>query len=129
MPKSYRYLLARLSMEKEKLLGWAHLTRIADGDEATGSAMRLHRHTIIDALREIQILLLDLSQLEKRYKLKLVVASGKAPTGTGSNPPSGKMVRLMDSKGCCGIETEDNLAFAERVLHHPRKGFRFHLKD
>lgn len=61
-------------MEKEKLLAWAYLVRIADGEEAT--PMRLHKHTIIDTLREIQVLFLDLGQLKKRYKLELVAATG-----------------------------------------------------
>ncbi|KAH7144588.1 prion-inhibition and propagation-domain-containing protein [Dactylonectria estremocensis] len=78
MPKSCQYLLVRLAMEKEKLLGWAVLTNISEGDAATRPALRLNRHTVTDALREIQVLLLDAAQLDNRYKLKLILATNKS---------------------------------------------------
>ncbi|KAK3316808.1 prion-inhibition and propagation-domain-containing protein [Apodospora peruviana] len=76
MPKTCSYLLVRLQMEKEKLLSWAVLAKLSDDDRFTsgGPGLRLNRHTVIDTLREIQVLLLDFAQLDKRYNLTLVPA-------------------------------------------------------
>src|SRR4051812_8377275 len=73
-------------MEKEKLLGWAVLAKISDVDEKmAGSGVRLHRHTVIDTLREIQVLLLDSSQLRKRYNLDLPPVPSKAQYAAVNN--------------------------------------------
>jgi len=73
MPKTYGYLRARLQMEKHKLLGWAILAKLSDDEhELQGPGLRLNRHTVIETLREIQVLLLDFTNLKKRHNLSLV---------------------------------------------------------
>jgi len=83
MPKSCRYLLARLQIEKDKLLGWAILAKVSEHDKSLGRGLKLQKHTILDALREIQVLLLDFSQIDRRYQLKLVAAEQEDPHNTG----------------------------------------------
>lgn len=94
MPKSCQYLHVRLAMEKEKLLGWALLTKISEGDAAAGPALRFNRHTVIDALRETQILLFDASRLDRRYKLKLTVSTDESPPETEATQAVGDKVSL-----------------------------------
>ncbi|KAF4968341.1 hypothetical protein FSARC_4287 [Fusarium sarcochroum] len=64
---------------KEKLLGWAVLAKLTDRDTSPHSGLRLNKHKVIDSLREVQVLLLDCSQLDKTYKLKLIASSNVSP--------------------------------------------------
>ena len=72
MPKTCRHLLVRLQMEKDKLLGWAVLAKISESDDSLTATMKISRHTIHDAFREMQVLLLDMFKLKQRYSLHLV---------------------------------------------------------
>lgn len=74
MPKACRYLMVRLQMEKDKFLGWAVLAKISEDGKSLGPGLRINQHTVNDALREVQILLLNVTQLDGRYNFKLVVA-------------------------------------------------------
>lgn len=129
MPKSCQYLHVRLAMEKEKLLGWALLTNISEGDAAAGPALRLNRHTVIDALRETQILLFDASQLDRRYKLKLKVSTDQSTTET-------EVIRVVGDKVCLDERLlslrailNNSLDSSKRVLDTSAKGARIRLED
>jgi len=73
MPETCRYLLVRLQMEKQKLIGWAVLAGVSEEDETLTPSLKLNRHTAIDGLRELQMHLLDVSKIHERYRLRLVV--------------------------------------------------------
>lgn len=62
MRGEYRHLLVRLQMEKDKLLGWAVLARVSESEQSFHHTLRLSRHTIHDAFRGMQIVLLDTSK-------------------------------------------------------------------
>ncbi|KAF7549912.1 hypothetical protein G7Z17_g6071 [Cylindrodendrum hubeiense] len=104
-------------MEKEKLLGWALLTNISDGDSAAGPALRLNKHTVIDALREVQILLLDASQLDRRYKLKLTLSTDKSTAETGASQVSGEKILRYDYS----ILQKKALDFISKTRKYPKK--------
>ncbi|KAH7000126.1 prion-inhibition and propagation-domain-containing protein [Ilyonectria destructans] len=117
MPKSCQYLHVRLAMEKEKLLGWALLTKISEGDAAAGPALRLNRHTVIDALRETQILLFDASQLDRRYKLKLKVSTDKST-------PETEVIQVVGDKTLRNeylILQQKALEFVSKTRKYPKK--------
>ncbi|UNI18687.1 hypothetical protein JDV02_004941 [Purpureocillium takamizusanense] len=78
MPKRYRHLLVRLQMEKDKLLGWAVLAKVSESDDSLVTTMKLSRHTIQDAFREMQVLLLDVAKLNQRYSLHLVAVEDES---------------------------------------------------
>ena len=102
MSKSHGYLHTRLRMEKEKLLGWAVLAKVSQGDHSVFSAPRLHRHAINDALREIQDLLLDFQQLENRYKLKFFASDGRnVKTVPDAESPEEKVGNEFGCKEIC----------------------------
>ncbi|KAK3984892.1 protein kinase [Cladorrhinum sp. PSN332] len=73
MPDTCRFLLVRLRIEKEKLVGWAVLAGISEEEKTMSPLLRLNRHTVLDALRELEVLLLDVQKLDERYNLRLVV--------------------------------------------------------
>lgn len=72
MPEACRYLLLRLQMEKEKQIGWAILAGVSEEESTLTTTLRLNRLTVLDAMREMQVLLLDVSKIDERYKLRLV---------------------------------------------------------
>lgn len=107
MPKTCRFLLVRLQMERDKLIGWAILAKVSEHSERPlSSGLKLNRHTINDALREMQVLLLDVAELKRQYNLDLVAAdvSGEdSSAGTTAQPLpetyaslEQKAVRLFD---------------------------------
>ncbi|KAM7187572.1 protein kinase [Rhypophila sp. PSN 637] len=123
MPKTCRHLLVRLQMEKEKLLGWAVLARLSDDDGlSSGPGLRLNSHTVIDALREIQVLLLDFVHLQKRYGLALVPASSTSgdqittEEGTSSDTAGPTILRDDYSK-----LQRKALRFIDKTRKYPRK--------
>lgn len=59
MIETCRFLLVRLQMERDKLVGWAILARVAEEESSLQPGLIMSRHTINDALREMQVLLLD----------------------------------------------------------------------
>ncbi|KAK7915043.1 hypothetical protein PG985_012746 [Apiospora marii] len=86
MPKTSGHLLVRLKMEKDKLIGWAILAGISEEEAQLKPAMRFNRHTIIDTLKEIETLLLDVARLKSLYNLEFSIAEGSSKTGI--EPPS-----------------------------------------
>lgn len=87
MPNTSGHLLVRLQMEKDKLIGWAILAGISEEEETQlKPTMRFNRHTIIDTLKEIQTLLLDVARLKRIYNLEFSIAEG--PSKTDTEPPS-----------------------------------------
>ena len=111
MPESFSFLIVRLQMEKEKLLGWAILAKISDDDEKMAvSGFKVNRHTVIDALREIQILLLDSSRLHERYKLNLVPA-----------PPDSHHVAPLPLKDDYSTLQKKALSFIDKTRRYPRR--------
>ncbi|CAM1504708.1 Fc.00g022990.m01.CDS01 [Cosmosporella sp. VM-42] len=104
-------------MEKDKLVGWALLMNISDGDESVGSSMRLNTHAIINALREIQVLLLDFAQLDKRYKLQFTVATEKPATKTRTYQTSGEKTL---GEGYAVLQ-QKALDFIDKTRKYPKK--------
>ncbi|KAK4182967.1 prion-inhibition and propagation-domain-containing protein [Podospora australis] len=88
MPEACRYLMVRLRMEKEKLLGWAILAGLSEDDDTLKSTLKMNRHTLIDALREMQILLLDVSKMDARYNLQLIVDNSDDEPASDPTPPT-----------------------------------------
>ncbi|KAF4460028.1 serine threonine kinase [Fusarium albosuccineum] len=90
-------------MEKEKLLGWAVLAKLSENSASADSSLRPNRHIVIDTLREIQVLLLDFSQLDRTYKLKLIASSNTGPGNSDESvEPSGNEAALPAP---CNIST------------------------
>jgi hypothetical protein len=84
-------------MEKEKLIGWALLAGVSEGDTLTPS-LKLNRLTFIDAMREMQVLLLDVNKMHERYKLRLVADEADVdatPHGLQQALPN-RLVRLEE---------------------------------
>jgi len=129
MPDSFTFLLVRLQMEKEKLLGWAILAKIATDDDddndnkTAGPVLRLNRHTVIDTLREIQVLLLDSSQLRKRYKLDLAPVPSlsnalHAVAGAGAREQPGGGGRLPLREDYSALQKRA-LSFVDKTRRYP----------
>lgn len=119
MPESSSFLIVRLQMEKEKLLGWAILAKISDDNEQTASSsFKVNRHTVIDALREIQILLLDSSQLRRRYKLDLAPAPSDTHHVAGAQLTRESRLPLRDDYSALQKRA---LSFIEKTRKYPRR--------
>lgn len=112
MPKTFGYLLIRLRMEKDKLLVWGVLAKLPEYDNPTRQVPRLHRHTIIEALDEIKILLLDTTKMEQRYKLKLTVPA----EGTISNPTNTLGSSVSVIRGIGGHVSNENLRLRKMMI-------------
>ncbi|KAF7534622.1 hypothetical protein G7054_g6068 [Neopestalotiopsis clavispora] len=85
MPEAYRFLLMQLQLERDKLVGWAILAKVSEDEESLASTLRISRHTINDALRELQLLLLDTAKLKHRYGLDLVASDASHDGFEGSS--------------------------------------------
>lgn len=99
MPETCHYLLVRLQMEKEKLIGWAVLAGVSEEDNTLTPSLKLNRLTIIDAMREMQVLLLDVNKIDERYGLRLVADEAyadAAPHGVLQQALPGRLVRLEE---------------------------------
>ena len=121
MPESSSFLIVRLQMEKEKLLGWAILAKISDDNEQTAdSGFKVDRHTVIDALRQIQILLLDSSQLRRRYKLDLTPAPPDTHhvAGAPTQPTRESRLPLRDDYSAL---QKSALSFIDKTRKYPRR--------
>ncbi|KAK4208224.1 protein kinase [Rhypophila decipiens] len=117
MPKTARYLLVRLRMEKEKLLGWAILANLSEDDERrAGAGLRLNQHTIVETLQQIQLLLLDFSRLEKRYSLELVADPTEQYQGTFTNSDATESVQPEFT-----VLQKKALGFTERTRKYPKR--------
>ncbi|KAK8075296.1 hypothetical protein PG997_009959 [Apiospora hydei] len=112
-------------MEKDKLIGWAILAGISEEETQLKPSMRFNRHTMIDALKEIQTLLLDVGRLRRQYKLELDVVEG--PTqGEAEQPvnqPEGNAADATDSPvfGRSSRLEKRALEFFEKTRQVPRK--------
>jgi Prion-inhibition and propagation len=99
MPEACRYLLVRLQMEKEKLIGWAILAGVSEEENTLTPSLKLNRLTVIDAMREMQVLLLDVNKIYKRYKLRLVADEADAdatPHEVSQQALPDRLVRLEE---------------------------------
>lgn len=116
MPKTCGYLLVRLQIEKHKLLGWAILAKLSDDDHASfGLGVRLNRHTVIETLREIQVLILDFSNLDKRYSLSLVPTESNPPD---EQPTIGRTEPVQPEQS---ILQKRAMRFIERTRKYPKR--------
>lgn len=119
MPKTSGYLLVRLKMEKDKLIGWAILAGISEQETQLKPAMRFHRHTIIDTLKEIETLLLDVARLKKLYNLEFSVVEG--PSKTEVEPPSSQTSANTPAPDRYARLEKRALEFFEKTRKVPRR--------
>ncbi|KAF5011157.1 hypothetical protein FDECE_2721 [Fusarium decemcellulare] len=105
-------------MEKEKLLGWAVLAKLSENSASADSSLRPNRHIVIDTLREIQVLLLDFSQLDRTYKLKLIASSN---IGTGNSDESVEPSGNETLRDDYSILQKKALNFIEKTRRYPKR--------
>lgn len=103
-------------MEKHKLLGWAVLAKLSDNEqESNEPGLRINRHTVIETLREIQVLLLDFANLDKRYNLKFSPAEPNLEMeqlGVGGSEPIQPEHAIMQEKA---------LNFIDKTRKYPKR--------
>ncbi|KAF4457414.1 protein kinase, catalytic domain-containingprotein [Fusarium austroafricanum] len=117
MPKSCRYLLVRFQLEKEKLLSWAVLAKLTEKDSFADAGLRLNRHTVIDTLREIQVLLLDFSKLDETYKLKLIGSTSIS----NESPDKQSQVKVPCLGDDNSVLQAKALNFVEKTRKYPKR--------
>ncbi|KAK7962778.1 uncharacterized protein PG986_003603 [Apiospora aurea] len=125
MPKTSGHLLVRLQMEKDKLIGWAMLAGISEEETQLKPSMRFNRHTMVDTLKEIQTLLLDLARLRRQYKLELNIAEGstQAEAEQPVNQTGGNAANATDDPVLDRYSRLEKraLEFFEKTRQVPRK--------
>src|SRR3569833_360893 len=72
LPKKYEYLKIRLQLEESRLLDWAVVVKLSDTDDAITGPWQIGQATAMEALKQMETLLLDLGKLSSKFNLTLV---------------------------------------------------------